>query len=141
MDLSDWKIISSYTRAEAVEDGVQVRILQEASREAGIVFPVFMTRGVFNKYVRVPDGMPHQSESGRLWDILFMFRLAAMNTPGSDLLFKFVCQLPDAGNWTRYEKMCEGNRLLREITLRAVIGPIDLGDLQPAITILFPNKD
>ena len=141
MDLNDWKIIASYTRAEAVADGVLVPVSTEITKEAGIKYPVFFTRGVYDKYVVVPQGMAHQNEDGRLWDILFMFALQARKTGSAELQFQFCCQLPDAGNWTRYEKICEGNRLIREVTLKAVIGPLDLDDLSPAITILFPDED
>ena len=141
MDLNDLKIIASYTRAEAIASGYQVTILPEIAKDDEIVFPVFFTRGVYKKYVVVPEGMAHQDENGRLWDILFMFALHARKTDSPELKFMFCCQLPDAGNWTKYEKICEGNRLLREVTLKAVIGPLDLDDPSPAITILFPDED
>lgn len=141
MDLNDWKIIASYTRAEAVTDGIQVPIYPGITKEAGIKYPVFFTRGVWDKYVVVPEGMTHQNEDGRLWDVLFMFSLSARISNSAELKFQFCCQLPDDGNWTGYEKVCEGNRNLREITLRAVIGPLDLDDPSPAITIMFPDED
>ena len=141
MDLNDWNIIASYTRAEAVADGIQVQIPSEITKEAGIIFPVFFTRGVYDKYVKVPKGMNHQNEEGRLWDILFMFALKARKLNSDELNFQFCCQLPDEGNWTKHEKICEGNRLLREVTLKAVIGPLDLNSPNPAITILFPDED
>jgi len=141
MNLNNWKIISSYTRAEAIADGFQVAIPPEITKEAGIIFPVFFTRGVYDKYVKVPKGMKHQDEQGRLWDILFMFALQARKTDSEELNFQFCCQLPNAGDWTKYEKVCEGNRLLRDVTLRAVIGPLDLDDPNPAITIMFPDED
>jgi len=141
MDLNDWKIIASYTRAEAIADGYQVPILPELAKEAGIIFPVFFTRGVYDKYVPVPEKMPEQSEEGRLWDILYMFSLEARRCKSNELKFEFCCLLPDKGDWNKYEKVCEGNRLVREVTLKAVIGPLDLNDPSPAITILFPNED
>jgi hypothetical protein len=141
MDLHDFKVIASYTRAEAIADGYQVPVPNGITKEAGIKFPVFFTRGVWDKYVVVPQGMPHQNEDGRLWDILFMFSVQARKTPGAELMFQFCCQLPDAGNWTKNEKMCEGSRILREITLKAVIGPLDIDDPSPAITVLFPDED
>ena len=85
--------------------------------------------------------MPHQNEDGRLWDILFMFSIKARKADSAELMFQFVCQLPDNGDWTRYEKVCEGNRQLREVTLKAVIGPLDIDDPSPAITIMFPDED
>lgn len=113
----------------------------EITKEAGIIFPVYFTRGVYDKYVKVPKGMNHQDEQGRLWDILFMFALQARKTDSEELNFQFCCQLPNAGDWTKYEKVCEGNRLLRDVTLRAVIRPLDLDDPNPAITIMFPDED
>jgi len=141
MELNDWKIIASYTRAEAIADGFQVPILPGITKEAGIKYPVFFTRGVYDKYVLVPEGMSHQDEQGRLWDILFMFSLQARKSSSSELKFQFCCQLKDAGDWTKYESVCEGNRLLREVTVKAVIGPLDLDDPNPAITIMFPDED
>jgi len=141
MDLNDWKIIASYTRAEAVADGIQILIDPAITKEAGIKYPVFFTRGVWDKYVVVPKGLSHQNEEGRLWDMLFMFSMQARKSNSAEIKFQFCCQLLDNGDWTEYESVCEGNSLLREVTLRAVIGPLDLDDPSPAITILFPDED
>jgi hypothetical protein len=59
------EVIYSYTRAQAVADGVQVEVTSIA-REAGIRFPVFLTRTVFDAYVTVPPGVSGQDEAGRL---------------------------------------------------------------------------
>ena len=64
-------VIYSYTRAQAVADGVQVEVTKTA-QEAGIKFPVFLTRAVFDNYVAVPEGVTGQDEAGRLWDIVWM---------------------------------------------------------------------
>ena len=48
-------IIYAYTRSQAVADGVQVEVSKTAA-EAGIRFPVFLTRGVFDAFVTVPPG-------------------------------------------------------------------------------------
>ena len=68
-------VIYSYTRADALADGQQVDVTRTA-REAGIRFPVFHTRAVFDVYVTVPPGVSGQDEDGRLWDILWMVRFA-----------------------------------------------------------------
>ena len=54
-------VIYAYTRAQAVADGVQVEVTKTA-KEAGISFPVFLTRTVFDAYVAVPEGVifPHE---------------------------------------------------------------------------------
>jgi hypothetical protein len=66
-------VIYSYTRAQAVADGVQVEVTKTA-KEAGIKFPVFLTRTVFDSFVTVPEGVTGQDEAGRLWDIVWMLR-------------------------------------------------------------------
>ncbi len=52
-------VIYSYTRAQAVADGVQVEVTKTA-QEAGIRFPVFLTRTVFDAYVAVPPNVSGQ---------------------------------------------------------------------------------
>ena len=46
-------VIYTYTRAHAVADGFQVEVTKTA-QEAGIRFPVFLTRTVYDAYVTVP---------------------------------------------------------------------------------------
>ena len=68
-------LVYAYTRAQAVADGVQVEVSKVAA-EAGIRFPVFLTRTVFDAFVTVPPGVTAQDEAGRLWDIVWMLRFA-----------------------------------------------------------------
>src|ERR1019366_668012 len=76
-------VIYSYTRAQAVADGVQVEVTKTA-KEAGIKFPVFLTRTVFDSFVTVPDGVTGQDEAGRLWDIVWMLRFGIIRArPGA----------------------------------------------------------
>ena len=56
-------VIYSYTRAQAVADGFQVEVTKTAA-EAGIRFPVFLTRAVFDQFVTVPPGVTAQDEAG-----------------------------------------------------------------------------
>jgi len=81
------EVIYAYTRAQAIEDGVLIDV-SSVAKEAGIKFPVAMTRTVWGKYVEVPEGVSCQGETGRLWDILWMFRCAAARFNGDTLLFK-----------------------------------------------------
>ncbi|MCL4787691.1 MAG: hypothetical protein KJ070_13000 [Verrucomicrobia bacterium] len=77
------EVIYAYTRAQAVADGFQVEVTKVAA-EAGIRFPVFLTRTVYDAYVTVPPG---QDEAGRLWDIVWMLRFAIRRSrPGCDRL-------------------------------------------------------
>src|SRR5262252_6006686 len=73
-------VIYAYTRAQAVADGVQVEVTKTA-QEAGIKFPMFLTRAVYDAYVIVPPDVTGQDEAGRLWDIVWMTRFAIMRIP------------------------------------------------------------
>lgn len=67
------EVISSYSRSQAIEDGYLVDV-SETAREAGIRFPVALTRAVWDAYVEVPPKAEGQDEAGRLWDVLWMLR-------------------------------------------------------------------
>jgi len=67
--------IYTYTRKQALADGVQVDV-STLAREAGFGIPVFLTATVHKEYVQVPEGVTCQDETGRLWDILWMLRCA-----------------------------------------------------------------
>jgi len=124
----DAEVISSYSRAQAIEDGELVDV-SDTAREAGIKFPVAITRATWGKYVEVPEGVHCQDEAGRLWDILWMFRCAAAKFSGSTLLFKLYVR-----NHNR-ERL--DSRDL--VTLKAVCGPGDDGE--PVVTIMLPDED
>ena len=121
-------VINSYTRAQAVADGFQVEVSQTA-REAGITFPVFITRSVFDSFVAIPPGVTGQDEAGRLWDVLWMLRFAIRKArPGAD-------RLPFA-LYVRND-----NHRPRLVKLVATCGPLDIVDPKPAITIMLPGED
>ena len=63
-------LIHSYTRAQALADGVLVDV-STVAREAGITYPTALTRAVWDNYVKVPPGVVCQDKSGRLWDIVW----------------------------------------------------------------------
>ena len=121
-------LIYAYTRAQAVADGCQVDVTQTA-REAGLRFPVYLTRAVYDAYVTVPPGVTGQDEAGRLWDILCLLRYAIIRArPGQD-------RLPFA-LYVRND-----NRRPRLVKLFAQCGPLDIDAPQPAITIMMPTED
>ena len=121
-------VIYSYTRAQAVADGFQVEVSQTA-REAGITFPVFITRSVFDSFVAIPPGVTGQDEAGRLWDVLWMLRFAIHKArPGAD-------RLPFA-LYVRND-----NHRPRLVKLVATCGPLDIDDPKPAITVMMPDED
>ena len=121
-------VIYSYTRKQAVADGVQVEVTKTA-QEAGISFPVFLTRTVFDAYVAVPEGVSGQDEAGRLWDIVWMLRFAIIRSRSH------TDRVPVA-LYVRND-----NHRAKLVKLIAQCGPLDMDDAQPAITVLMPGED
>ena len=73
-------LIFSYTRAQAIADGVLVDV-SKLAKEAGFRFPVAVTAAVWAECVTVPDGVAGQDETGRLWDVLNLLRFAIAKRP------------------------------------------------------------
>jgi hypothetical protein len=121
-------IIYAYTRKQAVEDGEQVDVSAIAA-EAGIRFPVFLTRRVFDAYVTVPPKVRCQDEAGRLWDIVWMLQFAVKRLSSGDDRITFALYVAN------------DNRLAKAVMLTAICGPLDMDDTQPAITIMMPGED
>jgi len=121
-------VIYAYTRSQAVADGVQVDVTKTA-QEAGIKFPVFLTRAVFDKYVAVPEGVTGQDEAGRLFDLVWMTRYAIIRSrPG-------VQRIPVAF-YVRND-----NHAAKLVKIIAECGPLDIDDPRPAITLLLVDED
>jgi hypothetical protein len=122
------EVISTYSRSQAVADGVQVDVTKTA-RAAGIKFPMFLTRAVFDQYVALPPDVTGQDEAGRLFDVVWMTRFAILRArPGVD-------RLPVA-LYVRND-----NRAARLVKLIATCGPLDIDDPQPAITVMLISEN
>lgn len=115
-------VISSYSRKQAVEDGELVDVSSMAT-EAGVRYPVALTRGAWVDCVRVPEDAEGQDEKGRLWDVLQMFRTAARGASGDMIKFSVKVQT--------------GKRSSELIKLWAFCGPGDTAE--PVITIMRPE--
>jgi hypothetical protein len=124
-DEIEWDVVYSYSRAQAIADGILVDV-GDTAREAGISYPVAMTRAVWEKCVALPVDHAGQDEAGRLWDVCWMFRCAARQCPGDRLSFDL------------YVRNCERDTV-DLVTLKAVCGPGDT--LAPVITIMLPDED
>ena len=126
-------VISTYTRAQAIEDGVLVDVGSTA-QEAGFKWPVALTVGAWADCVAWTEDdsrqQVYQDESGRLWDVLYMASYAIRSSKGSDdrLLFQLY-RVPRDGHST--------DAVL--VTLKLIVGPGDTGE--PVVTILLPQED
>jgi hypothetical protein len=121
----EFELVHSYTRAQAIADGVLVDVTATA-KEVGFAYRVALTRAVFNGYVTVPEGVECQDKAGRLWDVLWMTRLAVRANPDGRVATVRLLVRND-------------NRLPRPVQLKAVCGPDD--DVRPCITIMLPDED
>ena len=119
-------LIHCYTRAEAIADGDLVDVTATA-REAGIKCPVALTRAVWAEYVALTKAAKKAGNdpTGRLWDILYIFRTCARGTSSSEMRFQLRVV----------------TRSVRPtlVTLKALIGPGD--DEEAVITIMMPEED
>jgi hypothetical protein len=126
-------VISVYTRAQALADGVLIDAGPMA-REAGFRWPVAVTAAAWEDCVAWTesdsDRQTHQDQSGRLWDVLFMAAYAARANAeaGSELRFELY-RVPRDGRSTQAALT----------TLKLAVGPGD--EAEPVITILLPQED
>jgi hypothetical protein len=118
-------VIFSYSRAQAIEDGVLIDVTSTA-QEMGIRYPVAVTAALYNSIIEPDDKAVAMGETaeGRLWDMLWMFRQKASKYSGSEMQFSFIASI-------RGEK--------KLVKLKAVCGPGD--SLEPVITIMLPEED
>ena len=127
----DMPVIYSYTRAEAIKDGVLIDV-SETSKEAGFRFPVALTSEAYADCVEwTQENGPYQDEAGRLWDVVFMAMMAIKSSKqgGSNLLFQLF-RHPNRLPYTDTPPL---------VTLKLTCGPGDNGE--PVITIMMPNED
>lgn len=124
-------LIHSYSRAQAIEDGVLMAVDPQAAQQAGFKIPVALTYAAWASVIPVPEHLkkdPEQSEAGRMADLLRVLRFNIRNytTGAADQVdFKIELQQPDGS----HERVC----------LKAIIGPGD--KLEAVLTIMLPDED
>ncbi|WP_257386591.1 DUF6573 family protein [Tahibacter caeni] len=123
-------VIHTYTRREALDDGVLMDAGAPA-REAGFKVPVALTARVWGTCVGwgSDENVP-QDEAGRLWDVLWMASLAA----------RAAASRGDSGR-VLFEVLVvpRGGRRPRLTRLALLIGPGDQGEC--VATIMAPDED
>ena len=126
------EVISTYTRAQALEDGVLVDAGLMAN-EVGFKLQVALTSAVWSDCVAWTDSdsqkKPFQDQSGRLYDVLFMAAFAIQTSADSgDRLLYELYRVPRDGYSTE----------AKPVTLKLIVGPGDHGE--PVMTILLPEE-
>ena len=122
-------VISTYSRAQAIADGVLVDV-SVVAKEAGFRYSVAMSAAAWSDCVAWREHLSNrgagQSESGRLWDVLWMAKLAIKGANGDRVSFS-VLRVPRQGGRAK------------AAVLNAVVGPGD--QWEPVITIMLPGED
>jgi hypothetical protein len=121
-------LIHSYTRADAIRDGYLVDVSATA-KEAGIRWPVALTRAVWERFVAVPPGVVCQDEAGRLWDVAWLLRWAIR---GAGLSAR-------EGRFGVHVRNDNRDRTPPLVQLKALCGPGDDGE--PVLTVMLPHED
>ncbi len=125
--------ISTYSRAQAIEDGILVDVSDTAC-EAGFTIPVAVTRTVWTRLIALPEGYRgYQDERGRLWDVLWMAHHYARRASDRDRVTMCVL-VRDIRKDLR-----DSHRPPRKHFPIVAIGAGDEG--RAAITIMFPEDD
>jgi hypothetical protein len=115
-------VISSYSRAEAIEDGVLVDVSDDA-RHAGIRHPVALTAAVYDRCVASSDASVREQ---RLWHLLWVLvRAVFRKWNGSSV------ELDTAFG--------DENNEFEHVKLVATCGPGD--SMEPVVTVMFPGED
>ncbi len=117
-------VIHSYTRAQALEDGVLVDV-STLAREGGFRYPVAVTARVWHEWIEPPVEAIGQDPTGRLWDLLNVL-LVEIRKSGSGQRVDFKVLFEQGG-----EKVCAD--------FYALCGPGDSGE--PVITVMLPEED
>ena len=125
--MDDFKVVYSYTRAQAIADGVLVDVTEQA-RQSGFKLPVAIGDNLFNGYIVPPDGLEGEGQSleGRLHDVFEMLKAAA------------------ACRWNESRVMFDvifvmAPRMIQKVLILAVAGPGDNGE--PVLTICMPEDE
>ena len=121
------KVINRRTRAQALT-GLEQFDVTSSAKDAGIRFPTFITRAVYEHYVAVPEGGAERDAVLRLWNLMALTRLAIQQ-----------CQ----GEVGRVEvELCvrNDNTVAGLVRFIVTVGPLDFDDASPAITIAMPEE-
>ena len=125
---NDWNVIYSYTRAQAIADGVLIDVT-DAARAVGFKVHTAVSEHLYHGYVEPPAGLTGegQSTTGRLHDLLFLVLCSAKKShPSADRATVRIAFLMEPGR-------------TETVDVIAHIGPGDQGE--PVLTLMLPEDD
>ncbi|MBO1332549.1 DUF6573 family protein [Streptomyces sp. VRA16 Mangrove soil] len=125
-------VVQGMTRAQAIDHGLFVEAPRALAHEAGFRVPVALTQAAWEDCVAWTDADNQQQntvqdQTGRLWDVLIMSRLAIGRSKGTH------------AHVTLHRIKRDGRSRAPQLArLVAEIGPGDRGE--PVITIMLPEE-
>jgi hypothetical protein len=124
---SEMPVIFSYSRSEAIEDGVLINLSKNFPEECKLYkYPVACTAAVWDIVFRAFNNNRYLNDyAGLVWDILYMSINYVIDRPDPSTAI-FQVNILGAGRKKLY-------------TLKAVVGPGD--NLEPVVTVMLPNED
>jgi hypothetical protein len=120
-------IIHTYTRKEALEDGLQIEVDPGLAAEAGFKVPIYMTSGIRNLITQAVFSENHCNDfNGVAWDILTVL-MSTIKAARDSSIVKFTVKISGVGRKRNHEFLAE-------------IGPVDMDNQAPALTIMLPEE-
>jgi len=113
-------LIFCYTWDDAISDGTFIRVEDKIAQEAGFKWPIAVTATLYNKYIKPKK---ETDGTGRMWDILNMFRYTIHNQ--------------DNKNKSRCDFTVKLGR--ENVTLWATVEARTPQNPEPVITIMLPS--
>ena len=128
-------VISTYSRADAIYDGVLVdlnAVHGDLMKEAGIVFPAAMTATCYAQWVEptLAEKQYGQSADGRMWDVCTMFKHAVRQQREKHTILMVELRVQ------KVKKTCPQMRIAR---IKTICGPGD--NFEPVLTFMLPEED
>lgn len=126
--MDDFELVYSYSRAQAIADGVLIDVTAQA-REAGFKLHTVVTDNLYHRHIVPPAGLEGEGQSipGRLHDVFFVLLAAIRSSKAATDYVEIDVSFVVASG--RQEK----------VKVVAVIGPGDEGE--PVLTIMLPGDD
>lgn len=120
-------IIHAYTRKQALEDGFQFKVDPDLTAEAGFKVPVYMTSGVNDLITQAVENKNHCNDAnGVTWDILSVL-MSTIRAARDSSIVKFKVIITGTGRKKYHEFLAE-------------IGPVDMDNQAPALTIMLSRE-
>jgi hypothetical protein len=126
--MSDWEVIDSYSRAQAIADGVLVDVTEQA-KKSSIRYPVAVSDTLYHQYIEPSKDLAEQGQSvnGRLADVFIQLTVAIKRS---------FCHVPDVHFHVSF---LMGSGKPERIGVWATIDGGDDG--KPVITIMLEGED